>query len=249
MPKGGWFMNRILLREEEMDESGVAHLSGRRARHVFDVLHGKAGQTLKIGVLDGPRGTGLIQEAGKDRLVVQCRFDADLPPLPRVDVLLALPRPKAMKRLWAPLASMGVGHLCLVNAEKVERDYFDTHWLEPAHYTPLLVEGLEQAGDTRLPKVTIVKRLKPFLEDELDSMFVDSRRLIAHPGEGSPVWRIPLKAGQRILLAVGPEGGWTDFELRLFDRCGFTKITMGRRTLRVDTACVALLAIVNSHLA
>ena len=141
---------------------------------------------------------------------------------------------------------MGIGRLCLTNAAKVERDYFDTHWLEPAYYEPLLIEGLEQAGDTRLPNVTVVKRLKPFLEDELDSMFSDSRRLMAHPGEGTPMGAVRVNTGQRVLLAIGPEGGWTDFELELFERRGFERVTLGWRTLRVDTACTALLAAANS---
>ena len=45
------------------------------------------------------------------------------------DLLLAVPRPKVMRRLWAPLAAIGVGQVILTNAEKVERDYFGSHAL------------------------------------------------------------------------------------------------------------------------
>jgi RsmE family RNA methyltransferase len=52
----------------------------------------------------------------------------------------------------------------------------------------------------------------------------------------------------RVLLAVGPEGGWNEFELRLLEAHGFQPIGMGPRTLRTDTACLALLALVHDVL-
>jgi 16S rRNA (uracil1498-N3)-methyltransferase len=51
---------------------------------------------------------------------------------------------------------------------------------------------------------------------------------------------------RRVLLAVGPEGGWTGYERRMFERCGFTLVSMGPRTLRSDTACIALLALAHA---
>jgi 16S rRNA U1498 N3-methylase RsmE len=56
---------------------------------------------------------------------VRCVFESVTPPRPRVDVLLALPRPKVMRRLWAQLAALGVAQIILTNAERVERHYFD----------------------------------------------------------------------------------------------------------------------------
>jgi RsmE family RNA methyltransferase len=50
---------------------------------------------------------------------------------------------------------------------------------------------------------------------------------------------------ERVLLAVGPEGGWSGFEMALLERHGFQSMSMGPRTLRSDTACIALLAIVH----
>ena len=84
---------------------------------------------------------------------ISCEFQVAAPEPPRVDLLLALPRPKVLKRLWAQIAAVGVGHIVLTNAARVERNYFDTHLLEPEVYRPLLVEGLQQARDTRVPIV------------------------------------------------------------------------------------------------
>ena len=94
----------------------------------------------------------------------------ETPSRPPVDLLLALPRPKVLRRLWAQIAALGVGRIILTNAARVERNYFDTHVLSAACYQPLLIEGLQQARDTRLPAVTVHRQFKVLLEDELDSL-------------------------------------------------------------------------------
>jgi RsmE family RNA methyltransferase len=189
---------------------------------------------------------------------VECTFEDGLPPRPPVDLLLALPRPKVMRRLWAQLAALGVGRILLTNAEKVERNYFDTHVLDPATYRPLLIEGLQQARDTRVPEVSIHRQLKVLVEDHLDAIAGEAGRLVAHPGEGAAAMadavarqpREPLGSAQhrRWLLAVGPEGGWNEFELDLLRTRGFQQVGMGQRTLRADTACVALLSLLHDAL-
>ena len=236
-------MNRILFKADEIDADGMAHLDGVRATHVVEVLHGVPGQRLKIGVVDGPTGDGVITLVAGGRVQVKCELDLSPPPAPMVDLILALPRPKVMKRLWAPLASMGLGRIVIVNAEKVERNYFDTQWLESAHYERLLLEGLMQSGDTRLPQVSIRRRFKVFVEDQLDGMFPDSFRCVCDPAGAPAVPALRDRTCERVLLAVGPEGGWTDFEVELLKTRGFTGISMGRRILRSDTACIAALAV------
>jgi RsmE family RNA methyltransferase len=154
-----------------------------------------------------------------------------------------------MRRLWAQIAAMGVGRIILTNAERVERDYFDTHVLAPNCYRPLLVEGLQQARDTRLPGVSIHRRFKVLVEDELDSLFPRGLRLVADPAATARVASFGHEnPNQRVLLAVGPEGGWNDFERALLDTHGFKRVGIGPRTLRTDTACIALLALVHDEL-
>ena len=154
-----------------------------------------------------------------------------------------------MRRLWAQLAALGVGQVILTNAEKVERDYFDSHVLHPDGYRPLLIDGLQQARDTRLPVVSVHKRLKVLVEDDLDALFPVGRRVVAHPGALMSV-RDALAGGahDRVLLAIGPEGGWNDFERQLLAAHGFTSVSMGSRTLTTTTACVALLTLVHDAL-
>lgn len=202
-----------------------------------------------MGMLNGDRGSGEVVVAGSSEVVLRWIPANDPPPLAHVDLILALPRPKVMKRLWAPLASMGVGRIVLTNAAKVARQYFDTHWLAPEFYTPLLIEGLEQSGDTRIPEVRVCRQLKPLVEDELNVLFPESLRLLAHPAgrDADTAWPQP-EPGQRILLCAGPEGGWTEYELSLFGTHGFRRISLGWRTLRTDTACIALIAMAGTLL-
>ena len=248
-------MNLILLERDEISDSGGVTLSGPRARHLLTVLRVAPGDCIRVGVIDGPRGTATVQSSQNASVTLHCAFEVDAPERASVDLLLALPRPKVMRRLWAQIAALGVGRIILTNAERVERDYFDAHILTPACYRPLLVEGLQQARDTRLPAVSIHKRFKVLVEDELDTLFhADGLRLVADPSAQKSVGALVAEhtrgaPATRILIAIGPEGGWNAFKIALLEAHGFLAVGMGRRTLRTDTACVALLALVHDALA
>jgi RsmE family RNA methyltransferase len=239
-------VNLILLEPAEVGVSGAVSLSGPRAIHLMNVLRVSAGQTVRVGVVDGPVGVGSVETIAGDTVQLRCAFEARLPSRPRVDVLLALPRPKVMRRLWAQLAALGVGQILLTNAERVERNYFDTHILAPESYRPLLIEGLQQARDTRLPAVSIHRQFKVLIEDELDGLFGSGLRVAADPMAARSVRAVVgERSDERVLLVIGPEGGWNEFETRLLEAHACQPVGMGPRTLRTDTACVAMLALVH----
>jgi 16S rRNA (uracil1498-N3)-methyltransferase len=239
-------VNLIVLTSSELNEDGHVLLRDARAVHITRVLKAQAGQPLRVGILDGPIGTGTVSSITNDGVTLRCAFDSDAPLRPKLDLMLALPRPKVMRRLWAQLAAIGVGRIIITNATRVERNYFDTHVLEEAVYRPLLIEGLQQAGDTRLPVVSVHRRFKVLVEDELDGMVEPGLRLVADPrGEMAVTAIVRQHAPSRSVVAVGPEGGWTGFEIGLLTRHGFRLASMGQRTLRVDTACLSLLALVH----
>jgi len=239
-------MNLLLVEPGEVGDGGEIALGGARAAHLLNVLRVTPGQTVRIGVLDGPLGIGEVRSVGAGRVALHGTFETAVPPRPPLDVLLALPRPKVMARLWAQLAAMGVGHIIITNAARVERNYFDAHALAPARYRPLLIEGLQQARDTRLPRVTIHRRFKVLIEDELDRCFPDGLRLVADPSAAASTGDVVRRGrADRVLLAIGPEGGWNDFERGLLAAHGFKAISLGPRTLRTDTACIALIAVVS----
>jgi RsmE family RNA methyltransferase len=243
-------LNLILLERAEVNDSGAVTLRAGRADHLRNVLKVAPGHLVRVGILDGPRGTGTVGAIANDAVELRCVFDATVPARPPVDLLLALPRPKVMRRLWAQLAALGVGQILLTNAERVERNYFDTHVLTEECYRPLLIEGLQQARDTRLPGVSIHRQFKVLIEDLLDSLFPAGLRLAAEPAAKAAAGAVVREtAEERVLVAIGPEGGWNEFETALLHAHGFVSGGMGPRTLRSDTACVALLALVHQALA
>jgi 16S rRNA (uracil1498-N3)-methyltransferase len=242
-------MNLIILEPGEVTASGDVSLSGARAAHLLNVLKVAPGHEVRVGILDGPRGVGTVLSVASGTVELRCAFETSVPSRPRVDLLLALPRPKVMRRLWAQLAALGVGQVILTNAERVERNYFDTHVLTPECYRPLLVEGLQQARDPSLPNVSVHRQFKVLVEDELDSLFGTGLRLVADPVAASQAGAVVRESlEERILLAVGPEGGWNAFEIRLLESHGFQPVGMGPRTLRTDTACIALLALIHDSM-
>lgn len=245
---GFYIMNLLLIDKTEISDDGTVHLEGQKAKHILKVLKAQPGKRLKMGVVNGARGVGEVLETSSESVVLRAELTDYTPEIPRIDILLALPRPLVMKRLWSVLPSMGVGRIILANASKVERYYFDTHWLESESYMPHIIDGLEQAGDTLVPEVSVHRQFKVFLEDELDRLFPKGRRLVAHPGEnGTPLGSIKLGDDERALLAIGPEGGWTHHELELLSAHGFECVTMGWRTLRTEAACVSALAVLHNR--
>lgn len=238
-------MNLVLLDASDVDADGQATVADARARHLLDVLKVSIGQIVRVGIVDGGIGEGRVLATSAESVSLACSI-GPTPPRSAVDLLLALPRPKVLHRLWAQLAALGVGHIILTNAERVERHYFDTHVIDPATYRPLLLEGLQQARDTRVPTVHVHRRFRILVEDDLDQLAGDALRIVADPAASVPLSStVHASDRARVLLAIGPEGGWNRFELDLLSAHGFTHVGLGPRTLRSDTACVALLALVH----
>jgi len=230
-------VNRILFEPDEVRDD-VAVCTGARADHILTILHGEVGQTLKTGVVNGPIGTGVIRsiEPGRVTLTVS-HTEESLRPW--CDVVLAPPRPRVMKRLLPQLAALGVGTIVLVGAQKTEKDFWGATLLKGENHRPILVDGLMQAGTSILPELVVARNFRRFLRDELDVRFPTANRVVAHPYLTTCPSARPT---DRLLLAVGPEGGWTDEEVALLEAHGFSGVSLGPRILRTDTALVVLLA-------
>ncbi len=241
-------MNRILFEKDEIVD-GIATFGGERAEHVMNVLHGEVGQILKTGEIGGFIGTGVItgitrppSSVSSPEITVACSHDKRSL-RPWVDLILAPPRPRVMKRLLPQLATMGVGRIFLVGAKKVEKDFWGATLLKPENYRPLLVDGLMQAGTSILPTLETRRNFRKFVKEELDTLWPEAKRIVAHPYDGNRTIEQPERSNNRaILLAVGPEGGWTDEEVTLLGEHGFARYSLGSRILRTDTATIALLA-------
>ncbi|OGQ95190.1 MAG: 16S rRNA (uracil(1498)-N(3))-methyltransferase [Deltaproteobacteria bacterium RIFOXYD12_FULL_57_12] len=237
-------MNLVLIDPTELDRHGIVTLRDRRRAHLAEVLGVGVGDRVRVGVVNGPVGEGRLLAMTSESAVLQVSVSGPLPARPAVDLIVALPRPLMLKRILTQTASLGVGHIFLIKANRVEKSYFQSTLLQEENWLPFLLEGLEQAMDTRLPTVTVHPRFRPFVEDLLPGIIPEYQHsLLAHPeGAANLVTVLGSRFGGRVLLAMGPEGGWVDFEVERFQSAGFASFSMGPRILRLETAVVALLA-------
>ncbi len=231
-------MNRILFESREI-KNGIITLDDARAEHIRQVLHGEVGQVLKTGEVNGKIGTSEIVALTEATVTLRVNHAEDSLP-PWADLILAPPRPRAFKRLLPQLAQLGVGRIFLVGAKKVEKDFWGATILKEANYRPLLLDGLMQAGTSILPTIEIRKAFGRFIDEELPQM--SGRKIVAHPTPQAQSFAPEAKTRERLILAVGPEGGWTDEEFARLTAKGFAHYSLGARILRTDTAVVALLA-------
>ncbi|MFO0583790.1 MAG: 16S rRNA (uracil(1498)-N(3))-methyltransferase [Anaeromyxobacter sp.] len=228
-------MNVLLLEPGELRADGTARLDGRRALHVREVLRAAAGEVILAGVVGGRLGEAEVLHASEAELVLRPRLDREPPPPSPVSLLLAVPRPKMLRRVLQAAAAMGVKRIALTGSYRVEKSYFGSPALEPAAIREELLLGLEQGRDTVLPEVTLDRFFKPFLEDRLDALFPEPARLLAHLAGSTPLEEVP-PPGPRAVVAIGPEGGWTAYEAGRLVEKGFRPVTLGPRPLRVDAA-------------
>jgi len=231
-------MNLILLENEMVMEGGArALLHPAQVRHAREVLHVTLGSTLKIGLIDGPRGIGTVTMLHAEMIELSCSWEASIPSRPLCSLLLAMPRPKVMRRLWAQLAALGVDRIWVSAASRVERNYFASHAVEEETYRPLLLEGLQQAACTRLPVVEIIRHFPTALAHAVEHCPTRIMLHPYHPHQARP------SAMENCCLAIGPEGGWTSDETALLMQSQFLPTSLGPRILRTDTACIAALTL------
>ena len=231
-------MNIILLAPEDwLDESTVC-LHDRRHEHIRGVLKAEIDDALRVGLLGGLRGRGTVIKMSDEHTHLQ--VDLVDPPLPRhpCDLILALPRPKMLRRVFRTAAEMGVAHLYLINSARVEKSYWQSPLLQPDSIDAALTAGLERAGDTVLPKVHLHPRFKPFVEDQLPELIGSSGCWIAHPGAPEAL----ATQSQEGLIMLGPEGGFVPYEVELAQSMGAHPVRLSDRILSVDTAVTAALS-------
>ncbi len=232
-------MNLLLLEDGDFVAVDRVRLSGRRLTHLNEVHRAENGDTLRVGRLGGLMGRGQLLQLDGASAELQVAFDQPPPAKLPITLLLALPRPKMLKRVLQSVSAMGVPRLVLLNSYRVEKSFWQTPFLEPEAIREQLILGLEQARDTVLPEVIIEKRFKPFVEDRLPQLAAGTLGLTGHPGDYPAC---PRAVEQSVTLAIGPEGGWIPYEVEKLAEAGLQPVQLGERILRVETAVTALLA-------
>lgn len=231
-------MNHILLCEDDFIDANHVRLHGRRYEHAREVLKVSSGKVLQVGLLGGKTGSGTVLAINGSELLLDVVLE-DEPPEPlAATIILAMPRPKVFKRVLQGITAMGVKNVILFNTWRVDKSYWQCPALEPCALREQLMLGLEQSRDTTLPKIYLEPRFKPFVEDRLPSIAAGTCALVAHPGSEQAC---PVNVQQTVTLAIGPEGGFTNYEIEMLIAAGLTSVHLGNRPLRVETAVPALI--------
>ncbi|MGY3259662.1 16S rRNA (uracil(1498)-N(3))-methyltransferase [Pseudomonas chlororaphis] len=232
-------MNLLLLEEADFIAADRVILRDRRLTHMQEVHRAAVGDSLRVGRIGGLMGSAELLRLEPAEAELRVSLDQPPPTKLPLTLVLALPRPKMLRRVLQTVAAMGVPRLVLVNSYRVEKSFWQTPFLEPEAIREQLILGLEQARDSVLPQVVIEKRFKPFVEDRLPALVEGTLGLVGHPGQYPAC---PRGLDEPVTLAIGPEGGWIPYEIDLLGKSGLQPVQLGERILRVETAVTALLA-------
>jgi 16S rRNA (uracil1498-N3)-methyltransferase len=113
-----------------------------------------------------------------------------------------------------------------------------------AHWQGVAVAASEQSGRTRVPEVAPIKTLPDWLAT-LSSSAADESRFVLSLRSG--VLFDPARAGRAAVILSGAEGGLTESEEVMALAAGFAAVSLGARTLRADTAPLAVQAAIAMH--
>jgi len=232
-------MNLLLLLPENMLTDTSAEVSGRQLAHLHSTLTTKVGDHLSVGLLNDSVGTALVTKLTSEVVKLEIDWHASAPSALPLTLIIGLPRPKMLKRIIQTATTMGVKELYFIHSWKVEKSFWQSPWLTEEKIRENCILGLEQAKDTMMPTIHLRKRFKPFVEDELPAIANNTRKLLAHPGEPTPC---PIDIQDKTTLVIGPEGGFTPYEVEKIKECGFQSVHLGERILRVETAVPALIS-------
>ena len=226
-------MNIVLLDANQDCSRDIWSIEDQRQiKHLNQHLQLKAGDTLKVGVRDGQRYLTEVQSITAQQIMLRPIQTESVPNKLPVHLILALPRPKVLRRMIMDAVTLGVERISLIHSYRVDKSYWQSPFLQQLDdYVTL---GLEQAGDTIVPEIQLYKRFKPFVEDVLPTLITEQRpAYVAHPyAEQS----MPHAIAHGCNLIVGPEGGFIPYEIELLKKNGCQAMSLGNRILRTETA-------------
>jgi 16S rRNA (uracil1498-N3)-methyltransferase len=232
-------MNLLLFSPDELASNRQLTVSDRRFTHLTRVLNAEVGDNIKVGQLGGNTGVAQITEVTGEAATMHINLTQPPPAALPLAIVLALPRPKMLRRIFQTVASIGVKELHLINSYRVEKSFWQSPFLKEDAIRQQLCLGLEQSMDTVLPTVQLHKRFKPFVEDNLTDIVGARTALVAHPYDAAPC---PTGLNQPAILAIGPEGGFIPYEIEKLKEAGFDPVSLGERILRVETAIPVLVS-------
>ena len=235
-------MNIILLQTQDfLSNSNIAIIRDYRLTHILKVLHPSIGQSLKVGLIGGDCGHGIVESIDSQVIKLKVFLNESAPSRHQFDIVLALPRPKMLRRILRTIAEYGVKNLHLINSARVEKSYWQSPLLKPKKIYESLVTGMERSKDTLITNVQLHPRYRPFVEDELPKLCGSRDCWITDIGADKSAVELNIALKPAIIM-IGPEGGFVPFEIELATSKIAWPIHLGKRILSVDTAVTTVLA-------
>jgi 16S rRNA (uracil1498-N3)-methyltransferase len=240
----------------------TAALHGDQAQHLSRVLRAQPG--MEFDIVAGGRAW-LARIASIDRDSVHFTLLHELETAPALPVTLLLSIFKFDRMEWAieKAVELGCSRIIPIAAERTEKHLAQAAGKRVERWRRLALEAAKQSRRGDLPEIAEPARLAAVLattelgerpqHPPAEEPTAPLRILLSETEEDQTLLRIlqesPEKntdATARITLAVGPEGGWTAAEIAMFTRAGWHSASLGPRILRVETAVIAALAVVNA---
>jgi 16S rRNA (uracil1498-N3)-methyltransferase len=221
-----------------------AALVGSHAQHLAQVLRGRIGQEFDIAAGDSVR-RGRITSIGDDR--VEFDLGEVIPAASTSSLSIVLSIFKFDRLEWAIEKSveLGVSRIVPVIAQRTEAHLAKAAQKRVERWRRIALQAAEQSRRSSAPEISQPVSLQSAL-----TIHGGARIVLAEAEEG-----VMLKdalqansAASETTLAFGPEGGWTELELKSFHDSGWIAASLGSTILRAETAVVAAVAITLSEL-
>ena len=233
-------MNLIILHKSDFIEGTTrVHIQDHRFAHITKVNKSSVGDELRVGLVNENIGQGRITCIEENGVEMDVVLDREPPAPIQLTLVFAMVRPRVFKRVLTQVTAMGIKRIIVINSYRVEKSFWKSPVLEEESLNKYLIRGLEQGQDTIVPEVLIRPLFKPFVEDELPDIIKGTLPFVAHPYTSEPC---PYNIGKPVTLAVGPEGGFIQYEVDKLIECGFSAVHLGERTLHVESAISSLIS-------
>jgi 16S rRNA (uracil1498-N3)-methyltransferase len=233
---------RRFIADEVSGDSAV--LVGEHAGHLTRVLRASVGQEFDIATGAAVR-RGRITSVKKGRVEFDLGEEVSAASLPDITLVLAIFKFDRMEWAIEKCTELGVTRIVLVIARRTDSHLATASAKRVERWQRLARQASEQSRRAAPPEIS-----DPIKVSEALTLPGAVRILLAE-SEGQTLLRDivkPQPAHEGIVLAVGPEGGWTDDELQSFQQAGWISASLGNTILRAETAAIAATAVVASAL-
>ena len=224
-------MNRILFEEHELLQPLAS--SDPRLAHIRKILKLETGREFLAGIVNGPVGRARLIEEGNSALRVDFIAEALPPPLLPLSLVLGCPRPPVARRILKDITSIGIRDIRVCHTDLNEKSYLTSKLWRDGLWREAVIEGAVQASSSLIPTVGIY----PSLEKAMESIPENTEKICLDYSEGSIPFTEKQFHSDEACLAIGPERGWSAREVDLLHRAGFSRLHLGKRILRTETAC------------